>query len=191
MARVWSTQVTARNLRPYQVIRYRPLLRDAAGTNTLSVPAYRQTRNYCCGFTCALMVAHYFEAPVSARDLFERLGTARDGTRQNAIVRELRALRLRINVRYDVDFDRLRREIDQGKLIIGYLADAEHWVVLYGYAVSPERVYIADPRPDEGCEHAWESIAPRLGGFGMVCSSTGDREYVPAPVQLSFDFGSR
>lgn len=205
MARVLLTEVSARKPRPYQVIRHRPLLRDADGACTLPVPAYRQTRNYCCGFTCALMVAHYFETPVSARKLFQDLGTSRDGTRQTAIVRELRALGVRVNVRYDVDFDRVRREIDRGKLIIGYLLDAEHWVVIYGYAREPARLYVADPRPAVGCEMTWEHIAPRLGRFGMVCSSSEvgalERAARPAPAagqqgdsagpaQLSFDFGA-
>lgn len=172
MARVLLDVVTARKLQPYHVTRFRPVVSGEAGANTLDVPAYRQTRNYCCGFACALMVVHYFEAPVPARELFDRLGTARDGTRQNAIVRELRAAGLRVNVRYDVDFERIQREIDQDKLLIGYLADAEHWVVIYGYGVNPKRIYVADPRPDEGCEHAWVEIGPRLGTFGMVCSSS-------------------
>jgi len=206
--------VTARKLKPYHVIRYRPALPGAAGANAVPVPAYRQTRNYCCGFATTLMVAHHFDAPVAGRELFENLGTARDGTRQGAIVRELRALGMRVNVRYDVDFDRIRREIDRGKLIIGYLVDAEHWVVIYGYAHQPERLYIADPRPEVECEHAWEAIAPCLRRFGMVCSraaqpraalwkrpsipTAGKRERAPregeearcAAVQLSFDFGS-
>ncbi len=171
MARVLLGDVTARKLQPYHVTRFRPAVSDEAGARTLNVPGYRQTRNYCCGFASALMVVHYFEAQVPAQELFDRLGTARDGTRQNAIVRELRAAGLRVNVRYDVDFERIQHEIDRDKLLIGYLADAEHWVVIYGYGVNPRRVYVADPRPDVDCEQAWDDIAPRLGTFGMVCSS--------------------
>lgn len=192
MARVLLTQVLTRKLQPYQVIRFRPVLRaDEAEATTLPVPAYRQSRNYCCGFACALMVLHYFESPVAGRELFARLGTARDGTRQGAIVRELRARGVSVNVRYDVGFERIRVEIDRGKLIIGYLHDAEHWIVIYGYAVDPARIYVADPRPETSCEHSWETFGLRLGRFGMVCSGPRARrragpetDPVRAPILL-------
>jgi len=206
-------EVNSRRLKPYHAVPYLPLMRAGdVSAKTLRLPGYRQTRGYCCGFASALMVLRYFGATVPGQELFSRLGTARDGTRQGAIVRELRAAGLRVNLRYDVGFERVRTEIDRDKLIIGYLTDAEHWVVIYGYAVDPERLFVADPRPDEGCDHAWASIEPRLGQFGMVCSRPGERRApiaaapveAPAPplpepdpedsgqparpVQLSFDF---
>ncbi len=123
-----------------------------------------------------MMVMHYFGGTVPGHELFQRLGTGRDGTRQNAIVRELRDLGVRVNVRYDVGFGRLATEIDRGKLIISYLTDLEHWVVLYGYGASPLRVYAADPRAQQPCEHMWLDYGPRLNHFGMICSAAA-----PAP----------
>ncbi len=148
------------------------------------MPGFRQARTYSCGFASALMVLRYFERDVPALDLFRRLGTGRDGTRQQAIVRELRLLGVSVNARYDVDFDRIQREIDRGKPLIAYLGDLEHWLVIYGYALEPRRVYVADPRPDEACEHTWDAYASRLGCFGMVCSPRTVRRaprVVPTP----------
>ena len=120
------------------------------------------------------MVLHYFGAQVPAVELFRRLGTGRDGTRQNAILRELRAAGLRANLRYDVDFARICQEIDHNKLIVGYLHDLEHWMVIYGYGRRPDRVFVADPRPQEGCVQPWQGYQARLGGFGIICSQPGD-----------------
>ena len=137
---------------------------------TLAVPGYRQVRGYTCGYACALMVLRYFGADVGGEKLFLRLGTGRDGTRQNALVRELRAGGVSVNVRYDVDFARLRTAVDRGKLIIAYHYQAEHWVVLYGYGVEPARVYVADSRAGEPSLHLWDSYGPTLRGFGIICS---------------------
>ena len=147
------------------------------------MPGYRQVRNYTCGYASALMVLRHYRPETNARELFDRLGTGRDGTRQTAIVRELRASGLSANVRYDVDFTRLRTAIDRGKLVIGYLHDIDHWVVLYGYGAAPEQqVYVADPRPLEPCVHGWDAYRPRLRDFGIVCSDPVARPIpLPAP----------
>ena len=137
---------------------------------TLPVPGFRQTRSYTCGFATALMVLRYFGMELPAMELFRRLQTGRDGTRQSALIRELRAVGLRVNARYDVDFARVVQAIDRNKLIIGYLEDLEHWLVIYGYGLAPNRVYVADPRPDVPCEQRWDEYGPRLGGFGIICS---------------------
>ena len=137
---------------------------------TLPLPGFRQARSYTCGFASALMVLHYFDAGVGAMELFRQLRTDRGGTRQNALIREFRAAGLRVNARYDVDFARIGQAIDRGKLIVGYLADLEHWLVIYGYGLAPRRVFVADPRPDQPCEQPWDDYRERLGGFGIICS---------------------
>lgn len=171
--------------RPHHAPRFRTLQLRDEGVTTLPLCGYRQARDYTCGFASTLMVLHYFAAKVPALELFRRLGTGRDGTRQSAIVRELRAAGLRANVRYDMDFARVCRMIDHNKLIIGYLGDVEHWVVIYGYGRDPERVYVADPEPDQECSQEWSTYCPRLGDFGIVCSRPGDTVVVQqAPLSL-------
>ncbi len=154
------------------------------------------------------MVARYFAPNVIASELYELLGTSRDGTRQTSIVRGLRAIGVSANIRYDVDYDRLRQQVDRGKPVISYLFDDEHWVVVYGYAKAPDRVFVADPRPGHASEYVWSSYGDRLGQFGIVCSPqvsrhretappppirANDRLLPPSPdipisVQLGFDF---
>jgi ABC-type bacteriocin/lantibiotic exporter with double-glycine peptidase domain len=160
---------------------------------TLSVPGYRQVRSYSCGYTSVLMIAKYFSPDVHALDLYRRLGTDRDGTRQNAIVRELRSAGISVGVRYDMGFDRVCKSIDLGKPIIAYLNDAEHWLVLYGYGRDPDRVFVADPRPGHRCEELWQSYGPRLGSFGIVCSrrpANPERRAEPRELPLSLEPGN-
>ena len=126
-----------------------------------------------------MTVVRYFGAAVAAPELFRRLGTGRDGTRQGAIVRVLRECKIRANVRYDMGFAELCRCLGKGKLIIGYLNDLEHWVVIYGFGLEPRRVFVADPRPDQSCEKSWQQYEPRLGGFGIVCSPAARVSVVP------------
>lgn len=193
--------VRYRALAPHHTPRFAPdLPAPGARARALALPGYRQARNYSCGYACSLMVIRYYRPAVGGRDLFDRLGTGMDGTRQTAIVRELRASGLSANVRYDVDFARLQREVDQNKLVISYLHDIDHWVVLYGYGLEPSRVYVADPRPQEICQQPWEPFSTRLRGFGIVCADPDARvsappieesepaTHQPAPIQLAFDF---
>ncbi len=156
---------------------------------TLPVPGYRQARNYCCGFAATLMVLRHFERDLAGEALFDSLGTAQDGTGQAAIVRVLRTQGVRANLRYDMDFDRIVANLYSGKVLIGYLADEEHWIVMYGFGRNPERIFVADPEPEKVCEQTWESYGARLGGFAIVCS-LGRVGTVPEVPQLSFEFGA-
>jgi ABC-type bacteriocin/lantibiotic exporter with double-glycine peptidase domain len=134
------------------------------------IPGYYQVRQYTCGYASALTVLHSFRRYVDGRTLYARLGTDHTGTSQTAIVRELRREGVGASLRYDLDFDGLRRVIDQGKLVIGYHHRLEHWVVLYGYGVDPARVFVADPLPTHRQEHRWDDYGPKLRNFGIVCS---------------------
>lgn len=173
--------------RPHHAQRFRTLQPPAdQRATTLPVPGFRQTRSYNCGFTTALMVVRYYGVDLSALELFRRLQTGRDGTRQSALIRELRAAGLRANARYDVNFARICQAIDRNKLVIGYLEDLEHWLLIYGYGLAPARVFVADPRPDAPCEQPWQPYAERLGGFGIICSHPQDSTALrQTPLALS------
>ena len=121
------------------------------------------------------MVARHFVPSCGALQLYRSLGTSRDGTRQTAIVRELRGLGISANLRYDIDWHRAVRQIERDKLMIAYLFDDEHWLVVYGYARDPDRVFVADPRPGHACVYPWPSYGRRLGGFAIVCSQGSRR----------------
>jgi hypothetical protein len=183
-----------RPTRPYLAPPFAPH-QARTGAVTLPVPGFRQVRSYSCGFASTLMIARYFGVATPGADVYRRLGTDGTGTRQTAIVKVLRQLGLRAGVRYDVDFERIARGIDDGKPIIGYLVDVEHWLVIYGYGRAPERIFVADPRPLEQCEQLWAPYGARLGGFGIFCSGLEPRERpqpppppAPPPGQLAFDF---
>ena len=158
--------------RPYSAPPYYPHLSlrvaDREGA-VVRVRAYRQVRDYTCGFASTLTVLHAFRRYVDPEVLYGRLGTDRTGTRQTAIVRELRAEGLSAIVRYDLEFEDIARHIDQGSLLIAYHYRLEHWLVVFGYARGPDRLLVADPYPGHKSEHLWEEFGPKLGGFGIVC----------------------
>lgn len=144
--------------------------------------AYYQVRDYTCGFASTLTVLHAFRRYVDPADLYRRLGTDRSGTRQTAIVRELRAENMSANLRYNLDFPRLARVIDEGALVIGYHHRLEHWLVVFGYGRAPDRVLVADPLPGHRSEHAWEVYGPKLAGFGIVCRPRRVRAQLKLPL---------
>jgi hypothetical protein len=146
------------------------------------IRAYLQVRGYTCGYASTLTVLHAFQKRIKPVDLYKRLGTDHGGTGQTAIIRELRAGGVSANLRYDLDFEGLKRSIDAGKLIIGYHHRVEHWVVIYGYGVSPNRVFIADPVVEWKSEHLWEQYGPKLQNFGIVCSGRRRARTGPIPT---------
>ena len=176
--------------RPHQAQRFLTAqVRDTRAT-TLPLAGFGQARDYTCGFAATLMVMRYFEVHVPAAQLFERLGTRKEGTRQSAIVRELRATGLRVGVRHDVGFDRIADEIERNKLVLGYLDDIEHWLVIYGYRRDVDgvaEIFVADP--GEGARvQQWSEYGPRLGSFGIVVSRPGPASGVrQAPLALADD----
>lgn len=164
-----------RRLKPYFAPPFEPAV-DRPSAVTVPIAGVRQARTYSCGFASVLMILRSFGRSVDGKELFEALGTGRSGTRQNSIIRELRRRQISANVRYDFTFDALARSVDAGKLVIGYLVDAEHWLVLFGYERDPDRVFVADPRPGEDVEHLWPEYGERLGRFGIVCSPRARRQ---------------
>jgi ABC-type bacteriocin/lantibiotic exporter with double-glycine peptidase domain len=159
------------SLKPYTAPAYYPGLPLADRTaRVLCLRGFYQVRPYTCGFASALTVLRYYRRDVSERDLYERLGTGHDGTRQTAIVRELRRENLAVRVRYDLDFPAIARCIENNRLIIAYHHRIEHWVVVYGYALAPDRVFVADSYPGYRREHAWTDYGPKMRGFGIICS---------------------
>ena len=136
------------------------------------------------------MVLKHYQRALYGEALFTALGTARDGTGQSAIVRVLRSQGLRASLRYDMSFDRMAASLCAGKVLIGYLQDEEHWLVIYGFGRSPQRVFVADPEPNKLCENLWAQYGARLGGFAIVCSPSQERSCdTKAPLQLQLDFG--
>ncbi|MBT8493872.1 MAG: hypothetical protein KJO07_12540, partial [Deltaproteobacteria bacterium] len=105
-----SEQLRFPRHKPHQLPAFLPERRPADDGKTIPIPGYRQSRNYSCGFAATLMVARHFVPHTGALDLYRKLGTSRDGTRQTSIVRELRNLGLSANLRYDVDWERTVRE---------------------------------------------------------------------------------
>jgi ABC-type bacteriocin/lantibiotic exporter with double-glycine peptidase domain len=135
------------------------------------------------------MILRHFERELCGKALFDALGTGRDGTGQSSIVRVLRSEGVRANIRYDADFECIASSIDAGKVLVGYLDDEEHWLVIYGYGRDPQRVFVADPEPEKACTQLWAGYGERLQGFAIVCSTAPNEGTRVLPGQLSFEFG--
>ena len=146
----------------------------------LSLAGHYQVRDYTCGYASTLTVLRYYQRYVPERDLYKRLGTNRGGTRQTAIVRELRREGIRVGVRYNLSFDDVARSIDSGRLIIGYHHRLEHWLVLNGYSRERRMLYVVDSLRNHRADHDWEEYGPKLRGFGIVCSTRKRRLSRPA-----------
>jgi hypothetical protein len=87
-------------------------------------------------------------------------------------------------------FDRIADEIERNKLVVGYLDDIDHWLVIYGYRRDVDgvaEIFVADPG-EGACVQPWSEYGPRLGSFGIVVSRPGPASGVrQAPLALADD----
>lgn len=115
---------------------------------TLDVPGYRQVESYTCGFVAGLMVLHACR-PGACIDRFYKAvrPTYTHGTSTRKVVGALRKSGVGVSIRNDLDFDGIRARIDNGFPIISCVKtgdpNVEHWVVIYGYGIRPNRVFLA------------------------------------------------
>jgi hypothetical protein len=115
---------------------------------TLDIAAYRQVESYTCGFVAGLMVLHTFR-PSASIDRFYRevRPCSRYGASTRKVADALRKSGVGVSVRHDLDFAGIRGQIDAGFPIIACVHTddpaVEHWVVIYGYGLRPNRVFIA------------------------------------------------
>jgi ABC-type bacteriocin/lantibiotic exporter with double-glycine peptidase domain len=146
-----------------------PLLGDPTA-NVLPIAGFYQVRDYTCGYASTLTVLRYYRRYTPEQEVYGQLGTNHHGTSQSSIIRVLRQQGIRASIRYDLNYELIRRCIDSNKLIIGYHHRLEHWVTVFGYAREPDRVFIADSYPGYRREHLWDAYGPKMGSFGIVCS---------------------
>ncbi|MCB1204403.1 MAG: hypothetical protein KDN18_09100 [Verrucomicrobiae bacterium] len=152
------------------------------GVVTLAVPGYRQVESYTCGFVAGLMVLHTFHPDADIDAFFHRVRpTRRHGASTRKVADALRRSGVGVSIRKRLGFREIRREIDAGFPILTCLKtgdeDVEHWVVIYGYGLKPNRLFIAGNGLPffDAREISWETYLKTAGSgrAGLVCWGKG------------------
>jgi hypothetical protein len=151
---------------------------DGEDEVTLDVPGYRQTDSFGCGFAAGLMVLHAFKPRASLDRFYTSVAPNQDeGATPARIIRALRARGISARPRYDLGFAQIKRAIDAGKPIITLVktpkANTEHWVVVYGYGLRPDRVFVAGHGVRSGNgPRRWAKYRRESArvAYGLVCS---------------------
>ena len=100
------------------------------------------------------MAVRYFLPNTDSTRLYRMIGTDIDGTYPTNLINGLRSSGLSVGRINDLSFGKIRTAINKGMpLIVDVKRD--HWVLIYGYGIGPNRVFIADPRPFGKCVHSW------------------------------------
>ena len=126
------------------VIRFKPYKPKDSNCMVIPITGYRQLQSYTCGYCCALMASRYFVPGISSDKLYRLIGIDHDGVCASGLIRGLRKTGMSVGKLYNLSFGKIRNAIDKNKLlIIGVKRD--HWVLVYGYGVKPNRIFVADP----------------------------------------------
>ncbi|HYF35367.1 MAG TPA: C39 family peptidase [Prosthecobacter sp.] len=126
-----------------------PLPHPVCGrANTLDLPGYRQMDAYSCGFVAGAMVLRCFHPRRSLRRFFDLCQPHYDtGISTTALIAALRASGVGVSTRRDLTFARIVKALDAGYPIITVVhtpvPNVDHWVVVYGYGRSPNRLFVA------------------------------------------------
>jgi len=165
----WRTGVAA--------VRARLPAGSGDGEVTVDVPGYRQVNSYACGAVAGLMALHTFRPDVGARAFVARVAPdPDDGTPASRIVRALEHHGVGARRRYDLDFDKIVRAIDQGCPIITLRntsdPESSHWIVVYGYGVRPRRLFVGGNGLLRNPPVPWGTFRRQWSqqGYGLVCS---------------------
>jgi hypothetical protein len=145
---------------------------------TLDLPGYMQINSYACGATTAAMIVRYFRPRLSFGRVYRAVDPQPDlGAGTTKVIRALRSCGLRVSQRQRLKFAGLRKAIDLGRPVMVCIqnpgAECDHWVVVYGYSIRPDRVFIAtnDLPWSSSNRMGWKAFEriwkPR--GHGLIC----------------------
>ncbi len=146
---------------------------------TLDLPGYMQINSYCCGAVTVAMVVKYFWPQTSFGRIYASVNPSPEcGAGRTSVARALRSCGVHVSRRHRLSFEQLCSAINQNRPVLAAIhnpgAEADHWVVVYGYGHRPDRVFIACnglPWFRSNCvarrefERIW---TPR--GNGIICS---------------------
>jgi hypothetical protein len=147
------------------------------GEVTIDVPGYRQVNSYACGAIAGLMVLRTFKPDASVRAFIARVAPdPEDGTPATRITRALEHHGIAVRRRYDLDFDKIARAIDAGHPIITLRntsdPDSSHWIVVYGVARRPRRLFVGGNGLLSNPPIPWGTFRRQWSqqGYGLVCA---------------------
>jgi len=146
---------------------------------TLDVPGYMQLNSYCCGAVTVAMVVKYFRPQMSFGQIYATVDPSPEcGAGRTSVARALRTCGVHVSRQHRLTFEQLCSAIDQNRPVLAVIhnpgAEADHWVVVYGYGRRPNRVFIACnglpwSRSNRVTRREFERIwTPR--GNGIICS---------------------
>ncbi len=161
---------------------------------SLDLPGYIQLNSYCCGAVTAAMAVKYFRPQMSFGRIYATVNPSPEcGAGRNSVARALRVCGLSVNCQHKLTFEQLCSAIDQSRPVLVAIhnpgAEADHWVVVYGYGRRPDRVFIAcNGLPWFGSnrmarcefERVW---TPR--GNGIICWKKPGRFTAPLKAPLN------
>jgi hypothetical protein len=111
----------------------------------LEVTGYRQLDGYSCGPVAAWSILQTFHPKsTSFRNFYRDCKMDEEGSNEYQVINALRMNRIGVGLRDELDFDDIIKTIDKGFPILGSITlpgSADHWLVIYGYGLSPKRLF--------------------------------------------------
>jgi hypothetical protein len=117
--------------------------------SVLRIPGYRQCDPASCGYAAGMMALRYFYPRRSDEAFWKKFPRLEHEdpdkrlTPQGTLVRALRNSGVGVTVSNRLTFDKIMKYIEKGFPIITTIYNGNHWVVIYGYGLTPRRLYIA------------------------------------------------
>jgi hypothetical protein len=113
----------------------------------LSVPGYRQTKSYTCGFVSGMMVLHYFRPESTVKDFYPMCEAHDDwGVSTRKLSMALRKTGIKVSLQKSLTFEDIASFITEGRPIITSIkrhGQIQHWIVIYGVNRKTKELFVA------------------------------------------------
>lgn len=120
-------------------------------TVLLDVPSYSQTDGYSCGAIAAWSIVETFNPRADFWKLYNAVSPDEDeGVGPGPVMAALRKFKIKAGTRTGMGWKAIKATIDQGfPMLVGTgkeseEMDGDHWSLLYGYGVNPNRVFLGN-----------------------------------------------
>jgi hypothetical protein len=131
----------------------------------LEVPGYRQLDEFSCGPVAAWSIIETFHpGSIAFGNFYLDCKMDEDGSNEYQIIDALRKHGVGVGIRDELDFEDVVKTIDRGFPILGSVTHpgyADHWLVIYGYGLNPERLFTCNHPRSSGLhgreEMKWKS----------------------------------
>ncbi len=131
----------------YNFIKHKQEIKDSNSV-CLGIEKFLQLDGYSCAIQCSYSIINYYNK-ISYNDELDKFAN-KDGLDTEDLIKIYSIYGLEIKEIFNSNIKDIKSAIDQKHLILTTINNTEHWIIIYGYSVSNNKIthlFIMDSNP--------------------------------------------